>query len=80
MVSLLLICVIAIATFAPPPLRGIVILGCSIAAIWYAVVHNSPRQETPELPPETDPDVASAEALIEKHGVEQTPKNQKIEK
>ncbi|MND90861.1 hypothetical protein D3C80_829570 [compost metagenome] len=80
MVNLLLFLVIAIATFAPPPLRGFVILGCCIAAIWYTVVHNSPRQETPELPPETDPDVSSAEALIEKHAVEQTPKNQKIEK
>lgn len=80
MVNLLLVLIIAIATFAPHPLRGIVILGCCVAAIWYTVVHYSPRQDTPELPPETDPDVASAEALIEKHAVEQTPKNQKIEK
>lgn len=80
MVSLLFLLVIAIASFGPPPLRGIVILLCSVGAIWYSVVHYSPRADTPTLPEEADPNVASAEALIEKHGVEQASKNRKIEK
>lgn len=80
MVNLLFVLVIAIATFAPHPLRGIVIIGCVVAAIWYTNYIHSPHQDTPVLPEEADPDVASAECLIAKHAVKQTPKNQKIEK
>lgn len=79
-VPLLLLVVIVIATFAPPPLRGIVILLCSGLAIWWSVTYYTPWEDTPEIPDEENPPVVEADDLIARHGVKQTRKNQKIEK
>ena len=80
MASLLFLVVIAIASFGPPQLRGFAILFCAVTAMIFTALYYSPRADTPTLPEEADPDVASAESLIEKHAVKQSRKNQKIQK
>lgn len=79
-VPTLLLLVIVIASFAPPLLRGITILICSGLAIWWSIAHYTPWESTPEIADEENPPVVEADELITRHSVEQTPKNQKIEK
>lgn len=49
-VPTLMLVIIAIATFAPHPLRGCVILLASAIAIWYSLTYYTPWEETPNLP------------------------------
>ncbi|MNB85828.1 hypothetical protein D3C75_327490 [compost metagenome] len=76
----ILLLVIVIAAFAPPPLRGIIICLCSGLALWVTFANYSPWEDTPDIPPQEHPPTFEANDLIERYGVEQTPKNQKIEK
>lgn len=67
MVPTLLILVIVIASFAPPPIRGIVIILVGGLGIWYTTHTYKPYTEHKPLPP--TPSEESGEELISKHGV-----------
>lgn len=75
-----LLVVLIIATFLPSPLRPIVILLCCGGACWITFACYTPWEETPEIKASEDPPTFEANDLIQRYGVEQTPKNQKIEK
>ncbi len=80
LINSFLLVVIVIATFAPPPLRGIIILLCCAAGCTVTWKMYTPWEETPEIKASEDPPTFEANDLRERYGVEQTPKNQKIEK
>jgi len=67
MIPTLLILVIVIASLAPPPIRGIVIILVGGLGIWYTTHTYSPFSKQPELPP--SPSEEKGEDLIAKHGI-----------
>lgn len=80
LINSILLAVIMVAAFAPPPLRGIIILLCCGIACAVTWKMYTPWEETPEIKASEDPPTFEADDLIRQYGVEQTPKNQKIEK
>ncbi|MNH28112.1 hypothetical protein D3C87_1373970 [compost metagenome] len=67
MIPALLILVIAIAAFAPPPIRGIVIILVAGVGLWYTMNTYNPYKKVPPLPP-TPPEEAG-EDLIARYGL-----------
>lgn len=67
MIPAILILVIVIASFAPPPIRGIVIILVGGLGIWYTTNTYKPFTAHKPLPP--TPSEETGEELISKHGV-----------
>lgn len=63
MIPALLILVIAIASFAPPPIRGIVIILVGGLGLWYTMNTYKPYKDVPQLPP-TPPEEAADDLII----------------
>lgn len=70
MIIAIILLVIVIASFAPPPIRGIVIILVSGFGVWYTGRTYKPYTELPPLP--STPAEEEGEDLIAKHGVAQT--------
>lgn len=70
MIPALLILVIIIASFAPPPLRGIVIILLGGVGLWYTMRTYKPYTDLPSLPP--TPAEEKGEDLIAAHGVDKS--------
>lgn len=67
MIPMLLILVMAIASFAPPPIRGIVMILLGGLGMWYTMHTYTPNAKVPELP--DTPETEEADDLIAKHAV-----------
>lgn len=67
MIPAILILVIVIASFAPPPIRGIVIILTAGAGVWYSYHTYSPFTKQPELRP--SPSEEEGDELVAKHGI-----------
>lgn len=67
MIPAILILVIVIASFAPPPIRGIVIILTGAMGVWYSYHTYSPFSKQQELRP--SPSEEKGEDLIAKHGI-----------
>lgn len=70
MIPLLLILVIAIASFAPPPIRGIVIILVAGLGLWYTMRTYKPYKEVPPLP--STPPEEKADDLIIRYGLDKS--------
>lgn len=67
MIPALLILVIAIAAFAPPPLRGIVIILVAGVGLWYTMNTYKPWKEVPPL--SSTPPEEAADDLVARYGL-----------
>lgn len=67
MIPALLILVIAIASFAPPPIRGIVIILVAGVGLWYTMNTYTPYKKVPVLPP--TPPEEEADDLVQRYGL-----------
>ena len=67
MIPALLILVIAIASFAPPPIRGIVIILTAGVGLWYTMRTYKPYKVVPPL--RSTPPEEAADQLIQRHGL-----------
>lgn len=67
MIPALLILVMTIAAFAPPPIRGIVIILVAGVGLWYTLSTYKPFASVPNLP--STPDEEAADDLVKQYGL-----------
>lgn len=70
MIPAILILVIVIASFAPPPLRGIVIILTGGLGIWYTTKTYTPYTNHPPMP--DTPAEEKGDDLIQRYGLEKS--------